>query len=54
MTGGGYGGGSAGGAFQFPFTQAGTYGYHCALHPPSAYPGFNRHGNRDAVVRTSP
>ncbi len=40
MSGGGFGGGSAAGAFQFTFIQAGTHSYHCALHPPSAYPGF--------------
>jgi plastocyanin len=42
MGGGGYGGGGSGpgGAFQFTFTQAGTYRYHCTIHPPSAYPGF--------------
>lgn len=38
--GGGYGGGSAGGSFQFTFNQAGTYGYHCSIHPPAQYPGF--------------
>ena len=39
--GGGYGGGgTAAGTFQTTFTKAGTYGYHCTNHPPSAYPGF--------------
>jgi plastocyanin len=37
----GYGGGdSPGGTFTFKFTQPGTYGFHCAIHPPSAYPNF--------------
>lgn len=34
------GGGSAGGTFTQTFAQAGTYGYHCEIHPPSAYPHF--------------
>jgi len=36
----GYGGGSAGGSFQFKFDQPGTYAYHCMLHPPASYPSF--------------
>ncbi len=41
-SGGGYGGGSAGGTYRYTFTAAGTYGYHCANHPPSLpqYAGF--------------
>jgi plastocyanin len=35
-----YGGNSAGGSFTFTFTQAGTFTYHCSLHPPSAFPNF--------------
>ena len=40
--GGAYGGGAAGGSYQFAFTASGTYGYHCAIHPPSLpqYAGF--------------
>jgi plastocyanin len=38
--GGAYGGGTAGGTYQVTFTTAGTYGYHCKLHPPASYPGF--------------
>jgi plastocyanin len=29
-----------GGAYQMTFHTAGTYSYHCSLHPPSMYPGF--------------
>lgn len=41
-SGGAYGGGSAGGSYQFTFATAGTYGYHCTFHPPSLpqYAGF--------------
>ena len=39
-SGGGYGGGSAGGTYQYTFMAAGTYAYHCSNHPPSLYPGF--------------
>jgi plastocyanin len=39
--GGMYGGAnSPAGTFQFTFNQAGTFRYHCSIHPPSAYPGF--------------
>jgi plastocyanin len=39
--GGGYGGGGgAGGTFSYTFMTTGTFGYHCALHPPSMYPSF--------------
>ena len=31
---------STGGSFQFTFMQAGTYPYHCAMHPPANFPGF--------------
>ena len=41
-SGGSYGGGATGGSYQFTFNAPGTYGYHCALHPPSSpqYAGF--------------
>jgi len=31
---------TAGGSYQRTFTQPGTFGYHCTIHPPSLYPGF--------------
>jgi plastocyanin len=37
---GGTYGGTAGQSYQYTFTQAGTYKYHCENHPPSAYPNF--------------
>jgi plastocyanin len=39
-SGGAYGNSVPGAAFNFTFTQPGTYSYHCNLHPPSSYPGF--------------
>ncbi len=40
-SGGVYGGNSSsGGTFDFTFSQAGTYSYHCSLHPPTLYPNF--------------
>ena len=36
--GGGYGGGAGG--YQLVFATPGTYRYHCAIHPPSRFPGF--------------
>jgi plastocyanin len=36
---GGYGG-TSGGTFGHIFNQAGTYTYHCSLHPPASFPGF--------------
>ena len=38
--GGGYGGGKAGGSYQFTFNTPGTYNYHCKFHPPATYPAF--------------
>jgi plastocyanin len=38
--GGMYSSGSAAGTFQFTFSQAGTFRYHCSIHPPSMYPQF--------------
>jgi plastocyanin len=35
-----YGGSTQGGVFSFAFNTAGTYNYHCMLHPPSVYPSF--------------
>jgi plastocyanin len=35
-----YGGYSGGGGYQYTFTAAGTYAYHCSIHPPSVYPDF--------------
>jgi plastocyanin len=34
------GGMTASDTFSFTFAQAGIYGYHCTIHPPSLYPGF--------------
>jgi plastocyanin len=34
------GGMTMGGSFRRTFTQAGTFPYHCSIHPPSLYPGF--------------
>jgi plastocyanin len=39
-SGGAYGGSTSGDSFGRVFSQAGTYTYHCSLHPPSRYPGF--------------
>lgn len=36
---GGYGTGS-GGSYGHTFNTAGTFGYHCSVHPPSMYPNF--------------
>jgi plastocyanin len=33
-------GGTAGQSYTFQFDSAGTYNYHCANHPPTAYPNF--------------
>ena len=40
--GGGYGGGGSGGTFSYTFMTPGTFGYHCAIHPPTLaqYSGF--------------
>jgi plastocyanin len=35
-----YGGTSGGQSYNYTFNTAGTYSYHCALHPPATYPGF--------------
>jgi plastocyanin len=31
---------ASGGTFSVTFTNTGTFGYHCSIHPPSLYPGF--------------
>jgi plastocyanin len=35
-----YGGTTGGQTYDYTFNTAGTYSYHCVLHPPSTYPGF--------------
>jgi plastocyanin len=37
---GGMAASSAAGAFDFTFTQTGTFGFHCSIHPPAQFPGF--------------
>jgi len=31
---------ASGGTFSKTFNTAGTYPYHCKIHPPAIYPGF--------------
>jgi plastocyanin len=35
-----YAGTSGGQSYNYTFNTAGTYSYHCVLHPPATYPGF--------------
>jgi plastocyanin len=37
---GSYAASTGGSTFQFTFTQAGSFSYHCMFHPPSQYPSF--------------
>jgi plastocyanin len=39
-TGGGGYGGSPGGSYSMTFNTAGSFHFHCALHPPASYPTF--------------